>query len=923
MTSVTRRKVEDQIVALLKHTSAVALVEGELGVGKSHLLDRIRASTASMTRTMVPGHCTPGCGPLQPVLEAVLAAPDLVPQQGNPVLGALVSSLPELADRLPPSLPSLSDPRADLARRLRALHVLFSSPEPAVLLLDDVHWADDGTRALLQYFARRPPVNLAMVLTYRPYEHPMYLMHRGTSGFPVKHILLEPLDDGDTVVLAERLCEGAPLPQDTRALLPLTEGIPLAITALVRDAFALSAQRHPTLPAALRDAYLEPLQQQNRDLRGLVRAAAVCVDGATEAELKGLSGLSEAAISTALPIALATGILREIRPNRFGCHRELARQAIHDATPVVLRRRLHRTAATLWPDDPIRTAHHLFQAGDLDRWRIHSEHSAETAIGAGDWSTAVQLLREVLWRAELATDERVHLAMTLSRAAFDGLDNEHIIATVRDILSAVPLPEAVRGELRNNLGILLLSQAGDHVGGYHELEHAAGELEQSNPALALKVMSSLAIPYTGRRHISTHLAWLDRVEAGLTDPAIRPDPLTAETIHVNKLTTLMSIGSPKAWHAASLLTEDTDDPGLARQRLRGCLNLTDSASWLGHYTAARRYLSRGRLWSRQLGAAYLTEQLHVAAVLLDWLSGDWTNLRDTAETLITRYAALPLVASECRLVAGALAFELGDTAAAIAHLTDISAAHPDTTAAPPISATAAALLARHHYHRGAKTTAMRHLDAALGVIADTGMSVWASDILPVAAELLPHAARTRELQQLLDTTTADLNNTDAPSAKAGLALARAMTHDFTQSPPTTVLDAYDHALACYTELPRPQWIATIHVLRDRYAHTVLHHDTNDLAIAADIFGTLGATTSQRRCQNLLKSRTPRKRGRPGYGPQLSPREAEVAALACDGHTNAHIAHRLGLSIRTVEQHIAHALRKTGATSRHDLAAHTG
>ncbi|MFI6303634.1 ATP-binding protein [Amycolatopsis thailandensis] len=916
--SVGRRQVEDRILALLEHAPALVVVEGELGIGKTHLVHRIRTSAMSLRRRMVTGRCTPGCGPLQPMLEAVLDSPELIPLRGDPVLGALVPSLPELADRLPPSLPPLSDPRADLARRLRALRVLFSASGPVVLLLDDVHHADPGTRAFLQYVARRPPGNLAMMLTYRPHENAPGLAHLATPGFPVEHTLLEPLDDADTTALAARLRRRGPLPAGMCARLTLTEGIPLAITALARDTRAGTPGEGPDLPAALRDAYLEPLRQQSRDLRCVVRAAAVCDDGASEAELRALSGLNEAAVSAALTSALTAGILRELRPNRFGCHRELARQAVHGTTPVSARRRLHRTAATLWPDDPVRVAHHLFHAGDHDRWRAHSEHSAEAAVKAGDWSTAVQLLRDVLRRAELTPEDRVELAMTLSRAAFDGLDTEQIVTTVRELITEVPLPDAVRGELRNNLGVLLLSQAGDHDTGYRELERAAVELEHSNPTLALKVMSSLAIPYTGRRHISTHRAWLDRVEAGLLDPARRPDPLTAETIHVNKLTTLMSTGSPQAWDASEFLIEDTDDPGLARQRLRGCLNLTDCASWLGRYTAAREYLTRGHLWSRQLGAAYLTEQLHVASVLLDWLRGSRTHVRDNAETLIARYATLPSVASECRLVAGALAFEHGDTATAFSHLTDISAAHPGTPAAPPISATAAALLAHHHYRRGAKTTAMRHLDAALGVITDTGMWVWAGDILPVAAELLPCAGRTEELRQLLDTATADLEDIDAPAANAGLALAQAMTDDLTQRPATIVLGAYDQALARFTELPRPHWLAATHVLRDRYTHNVLHQDTDDLATAAGIYGTLGATPAYRRCQDLLTSRTPRKRGRPGYGSDLSPREAEVAALAGDGRTNAQIAHCLGLSIRTVEQHVARALRKTGATSRRDL-----
>jgi DNA-binding CsgD family transcriptional regulator len=61
-------------------------------------------------------------------------------------------------------------------------------------------------------------------------------------------------------------------------------------------------------------------------------------------------------------------------------------------------------------------------------------------------------------------------------------------------------------------------------------------------------------------------------------------------------------------------------------------------------------------------------------------------------------------------------------------------------------------------------------------------------------------------------------------------------------------------------------------------------------------------------------------GRKSYGARLSPREGEVAALAASGATNQEIAERLFLSRRTVESHVATALRKLGGHSRRDLAA---
>ncbi|WP_181773540.1 ATP-binding protein [Amycolatopsis pittospori] len=904
-------QAEEAIVRLIARTSAIVLVEGELGVGKTHLQERLRARFTADSRIVLSGRCAPFSGELEPVLEAALSTPRVVPRHGGPVLGALAPRLPELADRLPPPLPPLPDPRADLARCFRALRELFSSTAPTVLLLDDIQWSDSATRAFLRYLCTRRSPALSMVLTYRPHSDSPRLTHFAGRGFPVETVSLGPLDETRATTLAETLSGQSPLPPSLSRSLPLAEGLPYAISALVRE-------KGRPLPTAVRDVHAEQVRLCGKEVRAVLRAAALCADGVTEDELRSLSGLGRSAISVALPEAIEIGLLRETRPNHYGWQREVARRAVHEATSPPLRRGLHRAAASLRPHDTVFTAHHLRLAGDTGQWLEYSRRHADIAMSEGDWSTTVQLLRALLRHAELTDPDRVHLATTLSRAAFDGLDCDQIVSTVREILAEVSLPPATRGELRNNLGILLLSQSGEHEEGYRELEKAVDELRDGDPPLALKVMSSLAIPYTGHRHIDTHLGWLERLDRGL-GPACLPDPLTAATIQVNRLTTLMTIGAPEAWEAAEVVTSDTDDPQLARQRMRGCLNLTDCTSWLGHYAAAKRYLTRGRTWSHQLGADYLSEQLRVAAVLLNWLRGDWRNLRTTTEALVDRYDSLPLVASECRLVAGALALEHGDCQAAVALLADVSATRPRTAAAPPVGATAAALLARHHYHRGAKAAALRELDAALRVIHDTGIWVWASEIAPIAVELLHNAGRRDQIPELLSAMEAGLEGRDAPAAMASLALSKAMDLDLGDGAPDDVLGLYDAALDSFTDVGRPYWTATTHVWRDRYLHTELQQDTDDLAIAVDIFSSLGAAVSARRAQETLDNRKPRRRGRPSYGTTLSPRETEVAQLACAGRTNSQIATRLGLSVRTVEQHIAHAMRKTGAASRYELA----
>jgi DNA-binding NarL/FixJ family response regulator len=90
-----------------------------------------------------------------------------------------------------------------------------------------------------------------------------------------------------------------------------------------------------------------------------------------------------------------------------------------------------------------------------------------------------------------------------------------------------------------------------------------------------------------------------------------------------------------------------------------------------------------------------------------------------------------------------------------------------------------------------------------------------------------------------------------------------------------------------------------------------------------ILDELGATAAAARCRRRLRRagapgipRGPRSATRANPG-RLTDRQLEVLALLAEGMTNAEIATRLAVSIRTVDNHVAALLQRLGVHSRHD------
>ncbi|MCC5574089.1 AAA family ATPase [Microtetraspora sp. AC03309] len=938
---------------------AVILVQGETGIGKTRLvraaIERLRADR----RMVLLGHCHQLREPFPygPVFDALRHAAAVLPSGGrlNPVTGALRGYLPELVEHLPPvPSPPLNDVRAERHRLFRAVHTLLTAAAPATLVVEDLHWADDGTRDLLRFLTDQPPEDLTLVVTFRREDLPVPDLpfghaYRRQPGVRSEVISLAPLDVHAVRSLTSALLGGAPVPQAFATRLhERTAGVPFVIEEVVRSLLdgegrlpggeeAPGVLDRTPVPLLLREAMTERLDGLSPAALRVVHAAAVLRMPADEPLLAAVSGAQDGAHfggrpdsdtpdagahESGLSEALKAGVLLEHPDGQYGFRHTLAQQAAYDAIRGPDRRLIHRRAmaalAALDPPPLVQLAYHARRAGDLDAWRRHGEAAADHAAAVGDAPLAVEVLEGMLADPKLPRDARGPLALRLSRVAVIGLSYRRVVRLLRHLLSDDFLSRHVRGEARLNLGVLLANQAGANAAGRQEILAALPDL-RDRPDLAARGLALLGLPAFGGEPLAAHEAWMDEAERLLASVE-NQDPELAAAVQANKVSMAMLVGSPAAFTLASALPESHPSAAVRRQAARAYSNLCDAAMALGHYRAAEKFAADSRRISDESGAFYTMYMLDMSAIRFDWLTGRWRGLRERAAAAVEVAVEAPLLAVEARLVLGMLALARGEWQEAGEQLEATGLRDRDGEFMPA-TAPASAGLIELHLARDALDTALSETEWALGRLRRKGVWVWGDQVVPPAVAALLRAGRGGEAADLVAEFGAGIEGTSAPSAFAALDLARGALAEH-EGRGEEAAGHYARANTAYEGMPRPHAAARAAEMEAgaRLGFGEREETGRLIAKAVERYTALGATRDAARCRRLLReigaagpARRPRK-----TGGVLSPREAEVARLVAQGRTNREIAEVLFLSRRTVDTHVARVLQKLGVRTRNDV-----
>ncbi|MFF6994597.1 LuxR C-terminal-related transcriptional regulator [Streptomyces sp. NPDC008313] len=811
---------------------------------------------------------------------------------------------------------------------------------PLLLAVEDVHKASGTDTAALRALLADAPAGLACVLTFRPEElaEPGLVLGPETE-FPsrlavVRHAL-GPLDIAAVGRRAAAALGADRCPSDLAEALHHASGGNAQIVADLLDLLVahLAGNPDPPRPADL-DAIGPPPRLAALALRRttavpephrpIVFAAAVLDRPATARELAAVAGLPGRAGRDALLAALRTAALHEHGDGRYGFASPLAAAAVREVVPGPVRETLHRQAAALLArQQPVpwdRLAGHRRACGDQRGWLHAVERAAQQYAEAGEVHAVVALLESALATGPVPPHARSRLAVMLAGNAVIGLRSEQTRKVLGQIVADHGLSPGVRGEIRLDLGLLLVNQMGRVREGQVELERAVGELA-GQPVPLARAMSALAMPYWPGAGLADNIGWLERA---LQVAGESGDPVVQAAVAANQVSVLLNIGDPASWGLIDRLPRDSELVGCRQQAARGLCNAADAAVWLGHYDASRRLLEEGVALAARSGASYAEQTGQGCTLVLDWATGKWAGLADRARALVDEAGAMASVASDARIVLGLLALARGEWSGLAEHLSGPGALDLDRGPVP-LSAAASGALTRLALARDDTEAAAAEAIAGWRRLRAKGVWAWGAELAPWAVEATARAGAVATAREMAEEFAAGLAGRDAPSASAALEWTRGALAEHTGDLPAAV-GRYESASAAYAALSRPYHASLTAAAAARCA-LALGRDTAAavaaLAECADRFEALGAVWDTARTRAELREQLPaeerRAPGRPAYGDLLSPREAEVAELAGAGMTNRDIAAALHLSPRTVEQHVARALRKTGAHSRQQLA----
>jgi len=914
------RALTRQVAAVRDGAGRVVVVDGPAGIGKSSLLAVVARDAEADGVAVLRARG----GPLEQDAPWGVARQLFEPLRARQVWGELAVGAAGLATRvLDPELAepaSAGDAMYAAARGLVWLAVNFAARGPALLVVDDAHWADVPSLRWLAQLARDlDGLALGVLCAVRSGEPPTEpgLLAELLAAAPEPPVRPRPLGPQAAEALVRKQLPRASS-SFARACHAVTAGNPFLLRVLLGQLVAdgtvpgeeAANQLSAFGPEQVARLVGRQLARLPEGAGALAHAVAVLGRGAPLRHAADLAGLSLSRAARAGDTLRAAGLLEQ--GHDLTLTHPLVESALYAAMAPGERGLWHARAARLleWERaDPEAIALHLLRAapaGDPARVPVLRQAAARASTRGAPQSAAT-FLRRALAEPPASARADADLRLDLGLALAAHLDTEAPLVLHEAVERADSSAQRSAIALRGARALGLAGHFGDAAG---LCRSALADPADTSPQVLTKIEAEL---------VSN--AWLQaathpEAHRHLRDPVV--DPAPSRLWRVNAAMAAMLAGQPASQtigllqpvlDSGELLTEEdsltgtfatlvliaNDQLDAARNRCEAVIEAARPRGWLIALThgsqlramvLTRAGLARDAEEDARLAVDYKLPVTPPAAMLfaLSFLLDALVELDelDAAQAALAAAGlgdppagalAAPLVLqsrARLRLAQGRPADAHADLFDAAARWRELGCRHP-VLASWRVEATET--LVRLGERAGARRLAGEHYDLAdrLGTPGALGTA------LRAMARAAPTDQRIALLERsvgLLSGSPAGLEHTRA-LADLGAALRRANRRGEAREP---------------------------------------------LSRALDLAQRGGLRLIARRARNELTAAGARPRRDLLTGPgALTPAEHRVVALAAAGHTNQEIAEQLYITLRTVETHLTHAFQKLQITGRGQLA----
>jgi class 3 adenylate cyclase len=502
---VGREAELDQMRGLLEDALAgqgrLLLLSGDPGIGKTRTAEQLATYARVRGARVYWGRCHEGEGqpPYWPWSEALRSyVLDADPVGLRWELGSRAADVaqivPELAERLgdvgePPDMDS-EQARFRVFDSFASFLGGASSARPLVIVLDDLHWADEPSLLLLRFVARRlADTGLLLIGTYRDVElgrhHPLADTLGDLAGVDgARRVTLHGLEPGGIAEYIELTAGVDRPPADlAEAIRDQTGGNPFFLGEVVRLMAAEGqlgedeARRQVAIPQGVREVVGRRLDRLSADANHVLRIAAVCGRDFRLDVLDHVCELSQTEVEAALAEAVGDRLVDESgsAPGRYSFSHALVRETLQAEVPASRRVPLHREIAEaleqVYAGELDRhlgeLAHHFIEAaplGDVDRAVDYATRAAAQARERLAYEDAASFYERALGTLELAPERddgrRLELLLELGAAQTRAAQVSNARATLELAASVARELERPEDMARAALGIAMLSIAG-------------------------------------------------------------------------------------------------------------------------------------------------------------------------------------------------------------------------------------------------------------------------------------------------------------------------------------------------------------------------------------------------------------------------------------------------------------------------------